>query len=111
MRMTASNGGRSTHYHAWPQSYDHRSSRPYNAGTEHVGFSDRADIGSTKRKAPRGVGGVAWRVSCMLLRIACEADFLACGRQGRMNGLERGGLSPIPLSPAIPACQLGSGTP
>ena len=26
-------------YHAWPQSYDHRPSHPYNAGTEHVGFS------------------------------------------------------------------------
>ena len=25
--------------HAWPWSYDHRPSHPYNAGTEHVGFS------------------------------------------------------------------------
>ena len=24
---------------AWPQSYDHRPSHPYYAGTEHVGFS------------------------------------------------------------------------
>ena len=28
-----------TRYHAWPQLYDHRPSHPYNAGTEHVGFS------------------------------------------------------------------------
>ena len=31
--------GGGTHYHAWPYSYDDRPSRPYNAGTEHVGFS------------------------------------------------------------------------
>ena len=30
--------GGGTHYHAWPSSYDHRPSHPYNAGTEHVGF-------------------------------------------------------------------------
>ena len=35
-------------YHAWPKSYDHRPSHPYNAGTEHVGFfTDQADIGGT----------------------------------------------------------------
>ena len=32
-------GGACTHYHAWPQSYDHIPPRPYGAGTEHVGVS------------------------------------------------------------------------
>ena len=31
-------GGGRTRSHAWPESYNHRPSHPYNAGTEHVGF-------------------------------------------------------------------------
>ena len=31
-------------------------------------FADRADIARTKREAPWGVGRVAWRVCCILLR-------------------------------------------
>ena len=42
-----------TQYHAWPQPYDHRPSRPYNDGTEHVGFSPtRQTFACTKREAP-----------------------------------------------------------
>ena len=33
-----SQGGKCS-YHACPQSHDHRSSHPYNTGTEQVGFS------------------------------------------------------------------------
>ena len=36
--------GGCTHFHAWPQSYGHRPSHPYNAGTEHVGFSQTRKI-------------------------------------------------------------------
>ena len=35
----ARQGGGVCSCHAWPWSYDHRPSHPYNAGTEHVGFS------------------------------------------------------------------------
>ena len=41
------------HYHAWPQSYDHGPSHPYNAGTEHVGFSLTRPT-SLARSAKRG---------------------------------------------------------
>ena len=40
-------------------------------------FTDQADIAFTKREAPWGVGRVAWRVSCILLRTVFEADFVA----------------------------------
>ena len=46
-------GGGGTEVCAWPQSYDHRPSHPYYAGTEHVGFS------STRQTllAPSAKGG------------------------------------------------------
>ena len=37
-------------------------------------FTDQAGIACTKRKSPWGVRRVASRVSCILLRTACEAD-------------------------------------
>ena len=46
------------------------------AMTEHVGFSPtRQTNACTEREAPRGAPRDAWRASCILLRIACEADF------------------------------------
>ena len=48
-------------------------------------FTDQADIASTNRETPWGVRRIAGRVSCILLRTACEADFLAYGWQRRRN--------------------------
>ena len=37
--------------HAWPSSYDHKPSHPYNAGIKRVGFfTDQADIACTKHE-------------------------------------------------------------
>ena len=36
--MSRGEGGGGTHVMPDPQSYDHRPSHPYNAGTKHVGF-------------------------------------------------------------------------
>ena len=38
-------------------------------------FTDHADIVCIKREAPWGVRRIEWRVSYILLRTACEADF------------------------------------
>ena len=54
-------------------------------------FADQADIASTKREAAWGVRQFAQRVSCILLRTACEADFLAHGWQRRMKHFLGGG--------------------
>ena len=51
-RMTTK-GEACIRHHAWPESYDHRASHPYGAGTEHVWFSPIS----------QGVGGVLR--SCM----------------------------------------------
>ena len=50
----AEGGEWGTLYHAWPQSYDRRPWHPYNAGTEHVGFSltRKTLIACIKREAP-----------------------------------------------------------
>ena len=74
--ITAPGGGWSL---SCPQSYDHKSSHPYHAGTEHVEFSPtRQALLAPSAKRPWGVGRVVWRVSCTLLRRSpCEADFLA----------------------------------
>ena len=47
----------------------------------------RLRYSSTKRDAPWSVRWAAWRVSCILLRTACEADFLARVWQRRTLGL------------------------
>ena len=51
-RTKGSNGGwgGSTQYHAWSQSYDDRPSHPYNAVTEHVGFSPTRPTLLAKRR-------------------------------------------------------------
>ena len=91
-------------------------------------FADQADIASTKREAAWGVRQFAQRVSCILLRTACEADFLAHGWQRRMKHFLGGGgrhsrnheipgqapagqlyTSSSPLcSRVLPVCQLSS---
>ena len=60
----------------------------------HPPVTDYADIASAKRETPwrcsaRGKiehrARVAWKVSCILLRTACAADFLAYGWKRRMD--------------------------
>ena len=51
----------------------------------------QADIARTKREAPRGVGRAARKVSCILQRTTCEADFrtlcvLSCVWTSSSNG-------------------------
>ena len=60
----STNGGRGcTHYHAWPQPYDHRPSHPHNAGTEHVGFSPARQTSLAPIK-PCGWAGGRGRDAC-----------------------------------------------
>ena len=42
------------HYHAWPKSYDHRPSHPYNAGTEHVASTRRIESDVRRVEVPLG---------------------------------------------------------
>ena len=55
--MCAGAHGGCTRCHACWLSYYLRPSHSYNAGTEHVGFSNETDIACTKRKAPWADGG------------------------------------------------------
>ena len=55
-------------------------SHHYNAGTEHVGFSPTRQTSLAPSAKHREVFGESHeRVSYILLRSACEADFLAYG--------------------------------
>ena len=61
-------GGRA-HYQAWPKSYDHRHSHPYNHETDHVGFSPARQASlapSAKRR--EWVWGWVWGLGGGLFR-------------------------------------------